>query len=284
MVSEDERRTGIPPRRARSVAFVVALVALTSPAFAAAPDAPVPARPELLAPQGVRATACFGEINEFALDQNGKRMVLDANGPEPSNLEIVKFERWVVVTGTLDHSRLKEHYARALKLDPKAAHPDYRRVELQRQERKPGGLWSEWKAVDAGKNRLVSENFAEAVQEPTPNGVRLDALAEVVPFLRAGEHRGHLVEALIPPNLGERVPEPTAPARGARDFPKSQAARLLVRKFDFTVEPEVAYRYRARILVRDPRTEVEPYKPEPFDPKNEWAGPWSEPTAEVIAE
>ena len=47
--------------------------------------------------------------------------------------EITKGYRWVVVTGVLDHAKLIANYREALKSSA-AAHPNYRRLDLQRQD------------------------------------------------------------------------------------------------------------------------------------------------------
>jgi hypothetical protein len=68
-------------------------------------------------------------------------------------------------------------------------------------------------------------------------------------------------------------PPPLPRHPGDRDFPKTQASEVLIRSLDFTVEPGLSYRYRARIVVESPVHQGE---------RRELFGPWSMPTAEVL--
>ncbi len=60
---------------------------------------------------------------------------------------------------------------------------------------------------------------------------------------------------------------------GDGDFPRTEAPEVLVRSLDFTVEPGMAYRYRARIVAESPLLQGQ---------RRELIGPWSVPTAEVL--
>lgn len=61
------------------------------------------------------------------------------------------------------------------------------------------------------------------------------------------------------------------------NFEKSDAPKIMVRALDYTVEPDTAYRYRARIVVRNPNLKWETIAPGVDNTTKELAGPWSEP-------
>ena len=66
--------------------------------------------------------------------------------PKLPSKEITKGYRWVVVTGVLDHAKLIANYREALK-NPAVAHPNYRRLDLQRQTLQADGSWTKWETV-----------------------------------------------------------------------------------------------------------------------------------------
>ncbi|MBX6316773.1 MAG: hypothetical protein IRY99_28245, partial [Isosphaeraceae bacterium] len=65
------------------------------------------------------------------------------------------------------------------------------------------------------------------------------------------------------------------------NFPKSEAEKIMVRALDFTVEPDTTYRYRVRIVVRNPNYGWEEVSAGVNNKDEELAGPWSEPTSPV---
>ena len=62
------------------------------------------------------------------------------------------------------------------------------------------------------------------------------------------------------------------------DFEKTDAAKVMVRMLDFTVEPEKTYRYRIRIVVRNPNFGWEMVALGTDTKEEEKMGPWSEPS------
>lgn len=62
------------------------------------------------------------------------------------------------------------------------------------------------------------------------------------------------------------------------NFPKSEAPKLMVRSLDFTVEPETTYRYRARVVVKNPNFGREDIAPGVDNAAKELKGSWSEST------
>jgi hypothetical protein len=67
----------------------------------------------------------------------------------------------------------------------------------------------------------------------------------------------------------------------ANNFPKTEAEQIMVRSLDFTVEPDTVYRYKVRIVVRNPNKNRGDVAPGVDSETAELFGPWSEPTDEA---
>lgn len=65
------------------------------------------------------------------------------------------------------------------------------------------------------------------------------------------------------------------------DYPKSESDKVMVRCLDFTVEPDVTYRYRLRIVVGNPNHDSESVEPGVDTASTELFGPWSDATPAV---
>jgi hypothetical protein len=65
------------------------------------------------------------------------------------------------------------------------------------------------------------------------------------------------------------------------NFSKTEAEKVMVRALDFTAEPDAVYRYRVRVVVRNPNYNVDSVQPGVDKTSKELAGPWSDPTEEV---
>jgi hypothetical protein len=115
----------------------------------------------------------------------------------PPAKEIVKGYRWVAITGVLDHAKLRANYREALK-NPASAHPDYQRLELQRQTLQTDGSWTEWQDVDAQANLAVLDNLPEHDEELVPENVRPESLVDPLPFLKAGLWEKVHIASLVP--------------------------------------------------------------------------------------
>jgi len=111
--------------------------------------------------------------------------------------EEVRGLRWVVITGVLDHKKMRDNYLTALK-DPAVAHPNYKQLELQRQVRRADGTWGDWVDVDMKKNHEISWQLPEGEDELTPDDVRIDTLVDPLPFLKAGYWEKVHVVRLVP--------------------------------------------------------------------------------------
>lgn len=68
---------------------------------------------------------------------------------------------------------------------------------------------------------------------------------------------------------------------GSGDYPTSTKEKVMVRSLDFTVEPDVSYRYRLRIVVANPNHNWDLVAPGVDVKASELPGPWSEPTEAV---
>ena len=87
----------------------------------------------------------------------------------------VRGQRWVAIVGLLNNKQFRERYAKALKISYESpeSHPDYRRVELERQQLRParGREWSDWQIVDRGAIEELTRDIAfeeDATSRMTP--------------------------------------------------------------------------------------------------------------------
>ncbi len=127
--------------------------------------------------------------------------------PEKSK-ETTKGFRWVAVTGTLDNKKLRENYATALRSDYASVAPNFQRLDLSRQRLGDDGEWSDWEEVAFEENEKILLNLPEADEEMTRDDTRLDAIVDMLPFLRAGYWKGVHVYALTDEAKRE-IAEPT---------------------------------------------------------------------------
>ncbi|MGO9465065.1 MAG: hypothetical protein ACLQIB_23820 [Isosphaeraceae bacterium] len=125
----------------------------------------------------------------------------------PPAKEIVKGYRWVAITGVLDHEKMRANYREALK-NPAVAHPNYLRLDLQRQTLQTDGSWTEWQNVDADANLRILDNLPEHDEELAPDNARPDTLVDPLPFLKAGLWEKVHIASLVP--------------KEKKDVPKSQ--------------------------------------------------------------
>lgn len=263
--------------------------------------------------------------------------------------EKLKSLRWATITGLVDHGVLRNNYAKALRLDPKSANPNYKSVELQRQTLQSDGSWTDWQAIDEAKNNLVLDNVTEVEEELVPQENVLETITHSLPFLLNGAFGGVHVASLVPKEKRE-IPKPDPKTQGAMggmagmgggrgmsmggrggsgmtggmaggmagggmagmgmgamsgggkgggddyagfmfgggtgsaeegDFPKSEADEVMVRAFDFTVDPDSSYRYRARIVVNNPNYKRDDVNPGVDIESQFLVGTWSQTTNPV---
>ncbi len=274
--------------------------------------------------------------------------------------EVIKGFRWVALTAVLDHERLRDNYAKALKVDLAGAHPHYLRVDVERQSRQDDGSWSEWAAVDRDAiDKAVFDVLTEKDPETSPlndqpmlpDDVKLAPITDPLPFLEVGYwvgvHPMELVsaEALKAPEtkpaggmagLGEGMMGPGgmpgmggamgrgmggmgrgmggmpgmpggmgeggmgmlgepgegmsmfgsafggASIGGDTNFEKTEAEKVMVRFLDFTVEPDSIYRYRVRLVVKNPNLKIQSVEPGVDTTSEELPGPWCDPSDTVV--
>jgi hypothetical protein len=122
----------------------------------------------------------------------------EAAEPLEKSKEIQEGHRWVAITGVFDHAQLVANYRTALK-NPAVAHPNYARIDLERQTKQPDGSWSGWEAVSSDENLKILDNLPEVEEdELTPETVRPQALVDPLPFLKQGLWEKVHVASLVP--------------------------------------------------------------------------------------
>ena len=103
----------------------------------------------------------------------------------------------------------------------------------------------------------------------TPPELRLTNLVDPLPRLKAGKWTGVDVDRFVPA-VHQEIPVPP-PGNAVRRVPEPPLPPLLMlRQFDFAVQPGHTYRYRARLVVDDSRWR-----------RTERASAWTEPTEPV---
>ena len=154
----------------------------------------------------------------FETNEKGERIAEPAKRPGPGGAADIVYKettrplRWAVVVGTVDLRAVRQ----SVPGGPKAGDGPFwpaRRIDLERQERRDDGGWSDWTPVDADANLALLDNLTEVEAECVRADARPEAFVDPLPFLKKGEWRGVDVEALVDPrrqNARVRGP-PTSP-------------------------------------------------------------------------
>ena len=237
---------------------------------------------EVPAPRDVKVAGGRGKILIYALDENEERIRLRPEEPRGNFKEIEREVRWAVVTGTIDHRKVRESFqdgervelpARTRSITGSGGHGSfqdggriellkargmYTRVELQRQILQKDGKWSAWKKVDMVASLRILDNVPEIEAERTSEELRPGALVDPLPFLKEGHWSGVDVEQFIRIRL-KTAKESEIGLMGSRGKsrpagpPEAEPPSLMLRTLDFTVESGQTYRYRSRVVYWNPR-------------------------------
>jgi hypothetical protein len=259
-------------------------------------EIPVHRSIEIPAPRKLRVTAGRGGALMYALEKNGERIPVQRDVPDGLAKEVVRDLQWVVVTGIVDHHRVQEWFRKnGRRSTPPRAEYLYRRADLERQTLQKDDTWSAWGPVDVDAKLEILDNVPEVEEERVPEPLRVQDLIDPLPFLKRGAWRGVDVEEFLAPQRRDPQELRVAPQgqphaadegllrgademiladrelRGRRAIQRRQPESpvLMLRQFDFAVEPGRTYRYRARVVLNDFRRSAD--KP----------GAWSEPTEPV---
>jgi hypothetical protein len=116
---------------------------------------------------------------------------------EAPSKEVTKGVRWVAITGVLNYKILRDNYLSALKR-PEAAYPHFKQLDIERQVKQSDGSWADWEAIDVERNRQILDNLPEESEEWTPENVRISALVNPLPFLKAGFWERVHVARMVP--------------------------------------------------------------------------------------
>jgi len=262
------------------------------------PD-PTPILGRAYIPRDLEAHVGVGVAVTYALDPRGERIVDEAAAKAEAARRAARKDaapaeavqgpfkevgtalRWVAVVGVFDHQAVREAEARRQGVGMIAPSPAYKRVEIERQVRRPGGDWSAWMPVDHGRNYQILDNLPEVAFERLAYSYRPENLVDPLPHLLQGRWEGVDAEALlrlagpdpVEVSQGLPIPGPDGAARGL-GRPKPEVPVLMIRSLDFTVEPGTNYRYRVRVVVQ---------VTDKAGRRSEELWPWSGPTADVVA-
>ena len=236
-------------------------------------------------------------------------------------VEETKGKRWVVITGVIDNEQMNKNWLAALK-NPSIAYPQYVKVDAERQTLQSDGGWTEWAPIDEDAKYKVLDNLTEGDEELVPANLRLEALVDPLPFLRAGYWTGVHVARLVPPDVLNAPPvnagmmggggkgmgmmggggkgmgmmggEGGRPGMGAMGegggsvggsgdeaVTPNPEKTLMFRSLDFGIEPNTTYRYRIRLVVKNPNFEHSDVNPGVDVTTKNLLGPWSETTESV---
>jgi RNA polymerase sigma factor (sigma-70 family) len=202
-------------------------------------------------------------------EQNGDGRPSGPPAPERADKEVIFDISWAAVTGVIDQRVIEQRLANGVRAGRLWAEQVYRRVELERQERSSTDGWSDWRAVDPEPTIKFLDNLPEVSEERVPEELRITNLMDPLPVLKPGEWKGVDVDRFVPAVHVENVVRPIGKA--VRRVPEPPLPPLLMmRQFDFSVQPGHTYRYRARLVVDDSRWR-----------RTEVASAWTEPTESV---
>jgi RNA polymerase sigma factor (sigma-70 family) len=230
-----------------------------------------PKRPvEIPAPRGLRVAAGRGKALMYMLDRERNRISRRQAGRVVKFQEAPRAIRWAVVTGLIDHGRIPQELIEAGRKRLPDAESIYLRVELQRRMLQNDGTWSDWAMVDADANLEILDNLPEVEAEKVPERYRVGTLVDPLPHLTEGKWVGVDIEEFLPTGNEGRKDPPAVDLLHLgpqRNLPPV----LMIRAIDFTVETSQTYRYRARVVLFNPR-----FIPGGPDRRKVLDGPWSE--------
>lgn len=135
--------------------------------------------------------------------------------------QVVKGYRTVTLVGKIDHKKMKELFARALKTED--ADPNYLRLDAQKRTLQSDGSWSEWADVDRKAYTDVNSLLTDVEKEIVPKDVLISTLVDRLPFLQAGYWVGVHHAAFVP----EEVSNPKPKAAQASQSRRSGMASML---------------------------------------------------------
>ena len=128
-----------------------------------------------------------------------------------ANIETtVRGYRWVTMIGRLDHAKMRELHAKAIKTDE--ADPHYLRLELERQVQGSDSEWSEWTPVKRDVYLNVKRILTDEEAERVPKDSILAPLVDPLPFLQVGYWVGAHHGALLPKEV--LTPKPVTAENG----------------------------------------------------------------------
>ena len=148
--------------------------------------------------EGARARGGQEEVPVVAGKESPEEEEARRPRPRGRSRRSTKGLRWVAITGVLDYKKLRDNYLTALK-KPEVAYPHFKQLDVERQIAPARRL-----LVRLGADRRASGTTRSSTTSPrtrrklTPDAVRIDALVDPLPFLKAGYWERVHVASLVP--------------------------------------------------------------------------------------
>jgi hypothetical protein len=244
--------------------------------------------------KGYRWVALVGVIDHRKLVQNFTRALKDSNAaPHYLRLDIQRQvlgddgnwgERWVSV----DHKKTDEILGEIQSVDEEWTPENVRLDELV--DPLPFLEVGSWRGVHVAslvpaEKRIIPDAKKE---DATKGAGGMGGMAGMPPGMGMNQsYSASTTGGGIMPGTGSSggmmMPGPMGSSPGDEDtkFARTDAEKIMLRSLDFTVDPDASYRYRVRIVVRNPNLNHEDVAAGVDTTTEELFGPWSEPCEPV---
>jgi len=215
------------------------------------------AQPEVLKPEELRVAS---GVDIFLVKGAGGGAAAENRGGQTA-----KAQRWAVVTALVplaqQHAAFDAAFTEAVDFDPKRDFPQYLKPKLERaivDPAKPDQLTWEPVANPATNEQASAKN--DIVQAKFVHPVLTEPLSELVPGSQWGEAVVH-PKTPLQSESGSDAPKPGAgpgqpPAASSDEV--AIEPHVLLRLFDYTVQPGRKYRYRVTLSMMNPNSGVAP--------------------------
>jgi hypothetical protein len=244
--------------------------------------------------KGYRWVALVGVIDHRKLVQNFTRALKDSNAaPHYLRLDIQRQilgddgnwgDRWVSV----DHKKTDEILGEIQSVEEEWTPENVRLDELV--DPLPFLEVGSWRGVHvASLVPAEKRNIPDAKKEDVSKGAPgLGGMAGMPPGMGMNQSysaSSTMSGGIMPGTGAPTMMMPGAPGTSSSDedtkFARTDAEKIMLRALDFMVDPDASYRYRVRLVVRNPNLNHEDVAAGVDTTTEELFGPWSEPCEPV---